>query len=82
MKIRRVKLVSTLAFVVLLLLQFSTIQEVEAMYLGEDRYKPQTCKAINKEGETYDKAICEKVIIDGPCVDEVKCVEEDLGSEL
>lgn len=54
------------------ILFFNSQEKMEARHSTGDRYQPGTCTKVDEEGE-YQVAICEKVVIDGPCVDEVTC---------
>lgn len=56
----------------------SSFSQLNAMeFQEEDRYKPQTCTAVNENGESYEKAVCELVYLNGPCDTLVKCKDKE-----
>ncbi|MGW8122267.1 hypothetical protein ACV07N_06360 [Roseivirga echinicomitans] len=73
---RRVGLFLSLSLLVVsMATSFSQLNAMEFQEEG-DRYKPQTCTAIDKNGESYEKAICELIYLNGPCDTLVKCKDK------
>jgi len=62
----------SLSLIIMLALSYSILPKAKAQSIEMHRFRPGTCTKVDEEG-SYDVAICEKKVTNGPCIDEVTC---------